>query len=206
MKADDASQYVRFARPDPKVFQLLRVSLILTDNPKQPVIWSPAPMEVAQLVPTAYVMKSRDEILSAIQSDSFDPRRSVLLESEPAIKPAGSFSPGTVQIINQTTDRIELIADASANSILLVTNAYSKGWRADAIGPSPQDHYDVLPADWAMQAIPLLAGKHHLRLEFRPAAFVLGKWISILSLLGYIAAIVWYFRARGDAAENRSDG
>jgi hypothetical protein len=206
MKPDDASQYARFVRPDPRIFQLLRVSPILTDNPRQPVQWFQSPMDVAQLVPTAYVIKNRDEILSGMQSDSFDPRRGVFLETAPSIKPAGSFSPGTVQIVSQTTDRIELVADVSANAILLVTNAYSHGWRADAIGPSPQDHYDVLPADWAFQAIPLMAGKHHLLLEYRPGAFVLGKWISILALLGYIAALVWYFRARGDAQGNRADG
>ena len=38
-------------------------------------------------------------------------------------------------------------------------------------------------ANWTQQAIPLAAGKHHLRVEYRPASFVLGKWVTIVSIV-----------------------
>ena len=37
-------------------------------------------------------------------------------------------------------------------------------------------------------------GKHHLLIEYRPTAFVAGKWLSFLALLAYLGAIVWYVR------------
>ncbi len=203
---EQASQYVQFRRADAHLFPLLRVAAILTADPKQPVIWAPAPMDVAQIVSTAFVMPDRDRILSAMESDSFDPRRAVMLEHEPTIKPAGSPDPGTVQILSQSSDTIELVADVNANAILLVTNAYSKGWRVESIGPTSQASYEIVPGDWALQAIPLMPGKHHLLLEYRPTAFVVGKWLSIFSLLAYIFAIVWYFRSRGNATRYRADG
>ena len=106
---------------------------------------------------------------------------------------------GSVQVLNASTDTIELVADVNASAILLITNSYSKGWRVKALGPSPQETYAVMPGDWAFQAIPLMAGKHHLLIEYRPTAFVAGKWLSILSLLGYLTAIVWYVRRLRDA-------
>src|SRR5205814_584577 len=162
MNPDDAGQYMQFRRPDPRIFPLLRIAGVLREDPKQPLIGMAQPMELAQLVSISYVMPTRDRILSYIQSDSFNPPLTVLLESEAAIKPSGSMNPGTVQVLNESTDTIELVADVNANAILLITNAYSKGWRVKALGPSPQESYSVMPGDWALQAIPLTAGKHHL--------------------------------------------
>jgi len=188
MNPENASQYVQFHQLDRTIFALLRVAAVFTNDPKNPVVKIPGSMELAQIVSTAYVFDGRDRILSAMESDSFDPRRAVILESAPSIKPAGAPDPGSVKVIAETTDTIELDANVNANAILLVTNAYSKGWRARSLGPSSQDHYDVLPGDWALQAIPLMPGRHHLLLEYRPTAFVAGKWISIAALLGYLAS------------------
>ena len=205
---DNASQYLQFHVPDRTVLPLLRVATIFTNEQKQPVLTTNNAMSVAQLVPSATVRSGRDDVLARVESADFDPRHEVVLESEPSIKPADSLNSGTVETLNETTDSIELTADVHANSILLITNAYSHGWRTEPIGPNPQDHYEVLPADWAFQAIPLLTGQHHLRLEYHPAAFVAGKWISILALLSYIGAGVWYFRRDGfgHAPADRSDG
>jgi uncharacterized membrane protein YfhO len=108
-----------------------------------------------------------------------------------------------VEILKQTTDTIELVADVNANALLLITNSYSKGWRAKSLGPSSQEEYAVMPADWALQAIPLMPGKHHLLIEYKPRAFVVGKWLSILSLLGYAGAIVWYVRRVRDRSHEK---
>jgi hypothetical protein len=205
-QADDATQYVQFGRVDPRIFPLLRVAAIFTRDPKNPVVSGPPPMSLAQLVPSAFVLKDRDSILSSMQSDSFDPRRAVLLESDPTIKPAGGPIPGTVRIVSQSSDHIELVADVSANAMLLITNSYSKGWRVWPVGPAPQADYTIMPADWALQAIALAPGTHHLWLQYRPWAFVAGEWISVLAVLGYIAAVVWYFRRHANAARDRTNG
>jgi hypothetical protein len=151
-------------------------------------------MALAQLIPSAKVIPDRDKVFNFIESPNFDPRNCVVLESEPAIRPVDAVSPGTVRVIGKSTDSIDLDVDAKSNAILLITNAYSRGWRAEAREPGPQAKYDLMPANWAFQAVPLLAGKHHLRLEYRPTAFVIGKWISIFAILGYLYAL-WHFRA-----------
>src|SRR5205814_750723 len=113
------------------------------------------------------------------------------------------------EILKKSTDTIELVADVNASAILLITNAYSRGWHVKSLGPSSQETYTVMPGDWALQAIPLTAGRHHLLLEYKPTAFIAGQWISILSLLGYLTAIGWYLRRDRDgrnqpAAKNKN--
>lgn len=191
---DTASQNLQFSKTHFNIFPLLRVSGVLFDNPGQPMISTPAPMPVAQLIPKAVVLENRDEIFSALDPNSFDPTQTVLLERKPTIEPAGASDPGTVEILSQSTDQIELSVNAAANAMLLITNAYSRDWHARSVGPSVQAEYEILPADWALQAIPLMRGSHHLILEYRPRAFVVGKWISIISLLIYLGLAFWSWR------------
>jgi uncharacterized membrane protein YfhO len=82
---------------------------------------------------------------------------------------------------------MDIEADLPQPAILLVTDAYSSGWRARPLAGGNQAHYQVLPADYVLRAIPLGRGHHHLRLEYLPSAFVAGKWISILAGLVYLA-------------------
>jgi hypothetical protein len=205
---DDATQYVStvggFRRLDPKIFPLLRCPAVFLNDANRPVVWIPHPMDVAELVSMAFVAPNRDGILSAMQSDSFDPRKAVMLESAPNIRPAGSSDPGSVEILSQSTDQIELQANVNSPAILLITNSFSHGWHVESVGATPpgQNEYDLLPADWALQAIPLAAGTHHLRIEYLPASFVLGKWISLIGLCAYLAFLIWY--ALGQQRRHRS--
>lgn len=188
----DATQYVAFRRNHLNIFPLMRIAAVLFDDPADPKIPTPRPMELAQLIPNAKVLNNRDDILWAIQPNEFDPRETVFLESDPKIKLTNQKSAqGTVKLIRQSTDDLEFQIDTPENAILLVTNSYSRNWRARSVGTSFQETYPVMPADWAFQAIPLMAGKHHLVLEYRPRLFVIGRAISMVSLLGFTAACAW---------------
>ena len=79
-------------------------------------------------------------------------------------------------------------AHLSAPAILLVTDGWSKDWRAEAVGGTARQHYHVMPANYVLRAIPLQAGDHRIRLEYRPAAFVIGKWISLAAWLMFATA------------------
>jgi hypothetical protein len=47
----------------------------------------------------------------------------------------------------------------------------------------------LLPANYILRAVPLLAGHHHLRVEYARDVLTIGKWISILAALAFLAAI-----------------
>ena len=158
-------------------------------------------MRVANLITDYTVISSRDDTLRQLLSPGFIPTFRVLLESEPPIRPEHSSDPGTVSVSNQTTDSLEIQAELKTPAILLVSNSYSRGWRAVPLEGSPQASYDIMPANWTLQAIPLSAGKHHLRVEYAPAAFRIGAWISAISLLAYVAAVAVQLRTRNRRVE-----
>jgi uncharacterized membrane protein YfhO len=60
-----------------------------------------------------------------------------------------------------------------------------------------QLQYEVLPADWSLRAVPLAVGKHKLRVEYVPAGFVPGKWVSLVSWAAFIfLAASWFGRSK----------
>ena len=57
---------------------------------------------------------------------------------------------------------------------------------------SAQKKYSVLPADYTLMGVPLSAGTHDFRVEYSPAGFRYGRWISLTCLVGYLAAVGWW--------------
>jgi uncharacterized membrane protein YfhO len=77
---------------------------------------------------------------------------------------------------------------------LLITDSYSRGWRALALPGSTQARYEVMPANYCLRAIPLAAGHHLLRLEYSPLGFRVGKVISIAALAVFIVLTAWRWK------------
>ena len=87
---------------------------------------------------------------------------------------------------------MEITAEAPKNAILLITDTYSKHWHATALAGSSQQKYEIMPGDYLLRAIPLAAGTHRLRLEYRLSGFVAGAWISLAAVAFYaVAGGVW---------------
>jgi len=83
---------------------------------------------------------------------------------------------------------MEIEAELERASVLLVTDAWTPAWRAVPLDAGDTRRYDVMPANYALRAIPLQAGKHHLRLEYAPSAFRIGLIVSALAWLAWAAA------------------
>jgi hypothetical protein len=135
------------------------------------------------------------QVMEAVSRPSFDPLSEVLLEETPDPIPQEETKTSGVTLKDWTTDHVEVWAQTEKPQILLMTDNYSKDWKAVAYPDSAQKNYRVLPGDWFARAIPLSAGSHHFDLVYEPRAFVVGKWVSIISLLAYLLA--WGWRGRG---------
>jgi hypothetical protein len=135
------------------------------------------------------VHQSGRDVLEALDSPEWDPGETVILESEPRPAPLPGPGGATVTLGEHRPDLLTIEADVPSPALLLVTDAYSRGWRARPLPGSEQQSYDVLPANGVLSAIPLAAGRHRLRLEFVPAHFRLGVALSLasLGLLGFAA-------------------
>ena len=144
---------------------------------------------MAQLVPHWVVAENRNSALAMINSPAFDPRKTVVLESAPGIQTSQDNVSGPAEVVKSSTDWVEIRTTVPSPNLLLVTNNYSTGWRIVPLEPSGQAQYQILPANHTLMAIPLQAGTHHLRIEYLPAAYRIGKWISIAAWLGYVGVL-----------------
>jgi hypothetical protein len=210
-----ASQYLEFRRYDP-LYAMLRAQYFLLAKERSSVPGRPAVeaggwrlYELAGALPRALliedfsVIPDRDAAFAAMRDPEFDPHTKVILERAPTAKMEinpGHEAPGRVSVAAISTDELLVEAELARPAILLLTDAYHSGWRAEPADESAQGSYEIIPANYVLQAIPLQAGKHRIRLEYLPAPFVVGKWISIVSLVAYCAAWVYLWRkGRGHA-------
>ena len=184
---DSGNQYVKFTQY-PRYFDMLRTRFVLLPDVNKPYIELPGPLPHAVLVSNYHVGNNRDEILARLADPSFDARRLVLLESEPAITPEPAGGRGTVSVTTVSTDELHIDVDVPAPTILVVTDNYSRFWRAAPRSPGPQATYDVLPANWILRAIPLQAGKHQIRMHYEPRGVRLGFITTGITLATLAAA------------------
>ena len=202
---DDASYLVPIKRYHP-LMQMLRVEAVATTaNGQMQFGELPPALPHLALVPRWRILKKRDDVLAALLAPKFDPRREVILEQAPKIAPheitaneQAESKAASVKLLSQTSDSLEIEATVSSPQMLLITDAYAAGWRAEPLAGSSQNQYEVLPANWAIRAVPLQAGTHRLRVFYDPPGWRAGKWISGLSLLLYGALWLLAFGRKRD--------
>lgn len=144
--------------------------------------------------------------LATISEDTFDPWSTVVLTEEPDPTPAIGDGPveGTVEILDQSTDHMTLSISIQEPCILLITDPYSSGWHARGLQDSDRQEYHLTTGNFALQALPLRAGNHTIRLEYLPSMSLLGLnitfthalWLSAAAAMLYILC-VGFWAVRG---------
>lgn len=187
----EATQYVTISRLH-RLYRMLRCrfALIPSDG-SVGIIEENDVMGRLQLIQDYVEAKDRDEIFAIMEDASFDPRETVILETRPYPEPVMSEEKGTARVVDSSTDHLIVEASLPHPAILLITDAYSRGWRACALPGSSQKEYDIIPANYILRAIPMSQGYHRVRIEYLPLAFVTGKWVSLGAILAYVVLILW---------------
>ena len=161
------------------------------------MVENPSALPRFWLADTCVVVPDRMGILSLLADSAFDYRRVPILEKEPSPRPQswiGTANVGTVRLISRSTDRIELEADCSLPSLLMLSEVFYPEWRARVDGRP----VEILRADYCLRCIPLSAGKHRVVLWYDAGPVVLGIVISALTAVGLVAVImVGRRRSRG---------
>ena len=181
-----ASRFHRF-------FDLLRLRYVVPRrvNEGAPVTEWTSGLPHLQLLQDYRVIQGRDAVFAAMNDPGFDPRKTVILEDVPDVAPDRRASPATVELVEASTDYLVVHARLKAAAILLVADGWSKDWRAEAANDGARQDYRVMPADYVLRAIPLRAGDHRIRMEYRPVSFLFGKWISLAAWLMFAVATGW---------------
>jgi hypothetical protein len=191
---DEATQYVKFSQYHP-LYKMLRCRFgFIPTGGRIGIIDEKDVMPRLLLIQNYQVMQDRDAIFERMEDDSFDPRKQIILETQPSITPVVANKKGTASIINFSTDHLEIEADLPGPAILLITDAYSRGWHALPLPGSCQKEYQVMPANYILKAIPLRKGRHRIHVVYEPLSFEMGKWITAFASFVYILLTVWHFR------------
>jgi len=143
------------------------------------------------LVDNWKVIKDRDEIFKAVSDPGFQADKEVVLEKSPQLDrlpDSPRISSGKIKINKSSNNSLEISAVLQRPAVMVITDPYAKGWRALDLTGTPGRRYEVMPANYVLQAVPLSAGEHNIRIEYAPLSFRIGKTISIIGLLLFAIA------------------
>jgi len=96
-------------------------------------------------------------------------------------------APGRVLSAERGVDWLRIEAETAHDAVLVVNDAYWPGWRA-AVDGRP---VEVEPADALIRAVRWPAGRHVLRMEYRPTEVRIGWLVSALGALALAGLVAW---------------
>lgn len=119
-----------------------------------------------------------------MESPSFDPRRTAVVEEGPAAADgADSLTPA--RITSYGINALALDVEAKRNGMLVLSEVWYPGWTATVDGAEAK----VLRADWSLRGIPVAAGRHTVEVRFEPAPFRRGAVVTLVALLAAAAGL-----------------
>jgi hypothetical protein len=121
-----------------------------------------------------------------VLSPLFNPLKQVWLEQDPGIPHSLKASKGSISLNDLSSDQVEINVETAKPAILVMTDNYSRYWKAIGYPNSSENSYQVIPANGFQKAIPLEAGKHHILMEYQPNVFIIGAWISGISWVVFL--------------------
>jgi hypothetical protein len=155
--------------------------------------------------PRAFIVQSakvvaKEQILDRLTSPGFDPRATVLVEQDSKVLDhpvENSHAEARVDIIDYAPDSILLDAESPSPGYLFLSEMFYPGWKA-YIDDRPAS---ILRGNYLFRVIPLLGGRHHIRVQFDPLTIKVGIGISVFTLLVILGTLVHCFRRRKIPAE-----
>ncbi|BDG09578.1 YfhO family protein [Anaeromyxobacter paludicola] len=191
--------------PDPTspYWPLLACPLVLSDEqPALPPAGAPVPAEGRRLQPYrapalprvywtgAYTVAS-DAAVAAPLLRAAGGAEAVVAAADPALPPSGApAGPIAASAVAVDGPELEAELDAPRDGLAVVVDPWFPGWRATVDGRPAA----LVRANYAFMAVPVKAGRHALRLEYRPRLLWPGVALSAAALLGLAAALGWRHR------------
>jgi hypothetical protein len=186
------------------VADLLNVRYIIARKrpPGLPVLWHQDDywiLENRHALPRAFVprtvrvVQSDEEALAFMEPVEFSPRAVVLMSAAPNVP---AVMEGTAIIRYESPTRAHIDADMKTDGIVVVSDLWDSGWRAQLDGVScPIERVDV-----ALRGLHVSAGKHTVVMIYDPPCVRRGFQIATAGGLAWLAwaigLLVWPLRRR----------
>ena len=146
----------------------------------------------AYLAATSISCVEDEQALARVREDGAGLRnRAVVHTCDPLPEP--SEAPvGSATLTRPRPGEIRIVSDASAPTVLVVTEGWDPGWRASVDGVERPVHR----AQQALMAVSVPQGRHEVVLEYRPASFAWGALLGGVGLLALGLLLALGGRAR----------
>jgi hypothetical protein len=129
----------------------------------------------------------------------FDPARTALVEGLSQSSVNGPDASATATVTTLLNTQMEVRTKSTRAGFLVTSDAFYPGWRASIDGRD----VPLYRADYAIRGVPVPAGEHTVRFDYRPRSFYLGAGISLVSMLLLTAIAVGARLFRAGAGETR---
>jgi hypothetical protein len=118
----------------------------------------------------------------------------------PGTAVAASGQPATVSVRTDGGTTVSTDVDAQGSGYLVVSTAFSDGWRATVDGKSAP----IVDADHGMQAVAVPAGRHRVVLQYTAGGLRPGIAVTLVTLVAYV--LLWAVIGRRCALRRRRGG
>lgn len=113
-------------------------------------------LERVHLFYSYIVEKDKQKILNHLLSESFDIRKTVVLEEDPHIKNNSDVPGGTARITHYSPNRVLVEVEMPTEGLIFLSDNYYPGWKAYVDGKETKIHR----ANYTFRAVPVPQGKH----------------------------------------------
>jgi hypothetical protein len=139
---------------------------------------------------------SDEAVLKTLADETFDPGGTVMVSdaiSAPAVE-ATNAAPGSVEFVKYSPRHIQLRAQASVPSVLLLNDRYDKDWRVTVDGQPAK----LLRCNFIMRGVQVPAGQHVLAFEFQPSLTGLKISLAAIAIGAVLCSLLFVIRQPGE--------
>ncbi len=164
--------------------------------------WQPR----ARLTTTFLAVRTRAAASALLSRAALDPSLLNLASTTLLVGQPGFVShPGesvVAPIVESAPDKVVVLADTRAPALLVLADTLHPGWQADVDGqPAP-----ILSADGFLRAVPLpVPGNHRVEWAYRPTSFLLGCYLSLLTVSAIAAVLTLRMTKHGVYSKGRQE-
>ncbi|HEX8634721.1 MAG TPA: YfhO family protein [Pyrinomonadaceae bacterium] len=121
---------------------------------------------------------------------AFDPAEVALVEESPDFNAQALDRAATARVTHLSDERMEVETKSNAPAFLVTSDVFYPGWQATVDGAPAR----LFRTNYVLRGLPVPAGTHTIRFEFRPRSFYRGAFASAASLLLLAATVFWLNR------------
>ena len=111
--------------------------------------------------------------------------KTIILTNVVSFKTNKISNSGKVELAKFNNNEKEFNIKTNSDSLLFLSDTYLSGWQAFL----DNKKINILKANYAFGAVQIPAGSHKVRFIYKPATFVIGSYLTIITIFGLL---FWY--------------